>query len=344
MKLFLIFVSLALLVVVSGCTQTGYTVERETITIQEESEPDEETETIETPQAGGEEEGLCEKVFCQEFSATCPDDFVATCQSVCDPYTGECIDCAPSCLGHDLAQDPCEGIVCEDSAVECPDGFQASCPNSCSGGSCSSCQPDCSEHPCIENWVCGGWSDCVEGQQTRTCTDENNCGTEEDRPADIQSCEAGTDHLLFSEVYYDAETPESEKEWFELYNPTSVPLDLTGWSVSDNQYTRALPNGTVIEPESYLTIARNTAGFHELYNCDPDIVLIPWVPLSNSGDSLTLYNDDGVEIDFVAWEGGDPNWEDVEADDGKSIQRSPVNQDTDSPSDWLSNQQPDPDC
>lgn len=43
---------------------------------------------------------------------------------------------------------------------------------------------------CIEDWVCGEWGLCLEGGiQTRTCTDENLCDTDEDKPEDTQSCE-----------------------------------------------------------------------------------------------------------------------------------------------------------
>ena len=41
---------------------------------------------------------------------------------------------------------------------------------------------------CIENWSCMDWSACEGGVQTRTCTDLNNCGTEESKPPESQLC------------------------------------------------------------------------------------------------------------------------------------------------------------
>lgn len=41
---------------------------------------------------------------------------------------------------------------------------------------------------CTENWSCGNWSSCLNGQQTRTCTDANSCGTTTKKPATTQSC------------------------------------------------------------------------------------------------------------------------------------------------------------
>ncbi len=41
---------------------------------------------------------------------------------------------------------------------------------------------------CAESWVCDAWTACANGTQTRTCTDENGCGTLTGQPALSQSC------------------------------------------------------------------------------------------------------------------------------------------------------------
>ncbi|RPI60641.1 MAG: LamG domain-containing protein, partial [Ignavibacteriales bacterium] len=41
---------------------------------------------------------------------------------------------------------------------------------------------------CIPNWQCTSWSVCINNQQTRTCTDSNNCGTNDGKPLEIQGC------------------------------------------------------------------------------------------------------------------------------------------------------------
>ena len=42
---------------------------------------------------------------------------------------------------------------------------------------------------CTEDWTCTAWSDCVDGTQTRTCTDNNVCGTTINKPLESQACE-----------------------------------------------------------------------------------------------------------------------------------------------------------
>jgi len=41
---------------------------------------------------------------------------------------------------------------------------------------------------CVERWHCSEWSECTAGQKTRTCTDQNNCGTAYSKPAEITTC------------------------------------------------------------------------------------------------------------------------------------------------------------
>lgn len=41
---------------------------------------------------------------------------------------------------------------------------------------------------CQEDWVCGEWSACSDGEQTRTCSEQNECGTDNDKPSEARDC------------------------------------------------------------------------------------------------------------------------------------------------------------
>ncbi len=49
-------------------------------------------------------------------------------------------------------------------------------------------QEEQEEEECREKWTCTEWSPCVDGRQTRTCTEENGCGTDLYRPFETQPC------------------------------------------------------------------------------------------------------------------------------------------------------------
>ncbi len=289
---------------------------------------------------------LCQGITCPDSSTTCPDGFTATCPNTCNLNTGECPSCTPDCSGHELT-DPCEGVTCQDSALICQDNFTATCQNTCNPetGECSLCIPDCTGHEaeeCQEDWTCTEWSSCENETKTRTCTDQNECGTEQNKPEELEDCEVvGVDHIIFTEIYYDTIGTDSNEEWIELYNPTAEAINLTGWILRDNNRDWIVPESTIIEPKSYITIARNATGFFNLYGCNPSIEGLT-LPLSNLGDMLSLEMD-SEQIDFVAWEEEVEGWN-IEASTDKTIRRASLDLDTDTPDDWLSEQEPDPFC
>jgi len=56
--------------------------------------------------------------------------------------------------------------------------------------------PDTTEEDSVkctnEDWDCDEWNSCSGGNQTRVCTDNNDCGTTLDKPVEIQNCEDGS--------------------------------------------------------------------------------------------------------------------------------------------------------
>ena len=74
----------------------------------------------------------------------------------------------------------------------CPSGYTCSQPAVGSGctGTCCISAIYCTQS-CIPSWTCTAWGSCAGGLQTRTCTDSNNCGTSEGKPAESQACSTG---------------------------------------------------------------------------------------------------------------------------------------------------------
>ncbi len=71
---------------------------------------------------------------------------------------------------------------------------------------------------CTEDWVCSEWAACSNGNQTRTCVDQNDCGTADQKPATNPSCET-------SPISTPAECGNLLCE--ENETPVSCPLDCT---------------------------------------------------------------------------------------------------------------------
>jgi len=148
------------------------------------------------------------------------------------------------------------------------------------------------------------------------------------------------DYVVISEVYYDTSGTDSVEEYVKLYNPTTSTIDISSWKIEDASSLYTIPTGFTVAPDSYFTLARNGDTFLADYNKTADVGDLS-ISLGNSGDQITLKDDNGIEIDFVAWENFVSGW-DIVANTGKTIQRVPVNADTDTDSEWISNSFPPP--
>ena len=141
------------------------------------------------------------------------------------------------------------------------------------------------------------------------------------------------DNILITEVLYDTPGTDSVEEWFELFNPTDSAINLTGWWVEDN-YDSFVLNGT-IPAKGYFVAAIDATGFFNLYGYYAN-QSGGWnsFALANGGDKITLYDNDSVEVDFVAWEGynGYTDWT-ITSTGFSSIRRINAT-DTDTVADW----------
>jgi hypothetical protein len=110
-------------------------------------------------------------------------------------------------------------------------------------------------------------------------------------------------HVLISEIKISGLT--ADDEFIELYNPTSLPINLTGYTLKKKNsngnestlLTSSRFNGKIIQPKSFLLLARE-----EKYQglIQPDIF---WPSSYNlaSDNTIILYDASGTIIDKVGW-------------------------------------------
>lgn len=104
-----------------------------------------------------------------EISRTCrPGECTLSC-GICQTLNDNLCICEDNipCCGNE---------VCE-SWAEPPEDY-LSCPEDC--------PPEC-----LPDWQCDDWGECTDGIQTRECFDSHACGTNLDRPDEVQSCTPG---------------------------------------------------------------------------------------------------------------------------------------------------------
>lgn len=150
----------------------------------------------------------------------------------------------------------------------------------------------------------------------------------------IQRAFAVSPSVIITEVEYDAVQTwtDTDYEWFELFNPTSGTVSLSGWTIQDNQFSYLFWSAISLWAGGYLLVANNTWFSVNYTSVTPNITIFPTtrLPLANAWDYLLLKNELWTDIDQVTW----PTYWSASA--WTSLCR--INStDTDSAWDWMSN-------
>ncbi|MDB6174306.1 MAG: hypothetical protein JWL59_3617 [Chthoniobacteraceae bacterium] len=104
---------------------------------------------------------------------------------------------------------------------------------------------------------------------------------------------------VFNEVMYHP-PGAADAEWIELHNEMAVNMDLSGWQITGG-IGFTFPAGTTIPAGGFLVIASNPAALQNSAGITG--VLGPWSgALANSGDSVTLRNRIGREMDVFSYQ------------------------------------------
>jgi hypothetical protein len=117
---------------------------------------------------------------------------------------------------------------------------------------------------------------------------------------------------VINEILWMGSDSSTTDEWIEIYNPESEEIDLSGWSVwsksAAGEAKRAVlfDTGAVIEPDSYLVIARRSAATSALLS-DPDVLSADlsllntglYLVLRDAGGNIVDEADDGIGAPFA---------------------------------------------
>lgn len=104
--------------------------------------------------------------------------------------------------------------------------------------------------------------------------------------------------VIISEIMYDSKSSVDE-EWVELFNTTALPINISGWYLTDDDSYPAdeegdvvIPEGSYINPGEYLVVS-----WKDLTDFDREVILEKntgnrsYAPgLANNGDNIALYS------------------------------------------------------
>ena len=183
---------------------------------------------------------------------------------------------------------------------------------------------------CVENWECSEWGECKAGLQARSCTEENRCGSDKNKPPEVRNCEITEEpseqtqqepqeqeylDLIINEIMYDSlSSYDQHGEFIEIFNRGSVEVDLLGWKIRDADKTDNLTgysgSSTTIKPGGYAIITGDNTDVtvsSETVHLTTGHAIICSYGLKNTGEPLSLLtpgeelmdNMDYTELDRV---------------------------------------------
>jgi hypothetical protein len=164
-------------------------------------------------------------------------------------------------------------------------------------------------------------------------------------------------NLLITEVLYDLSTTtekgiEPNNEWIEIYNGTEEVIDLSGYSIGDNNGADVIADGTMLPAGAFAVIV-GTSTTSSFWSIPAEAVIITLPTFI--GGSGGLSNNDRVElrnaadelVDTVGWGTdtvafGSASGLTVEVNVNHSLGREDVGVDTDAAADWVEKVTPTP--
>jgi hypothetical protein len=129
-----------------------------------------------------------------------------------------------------------------------------------------------------------------------------------------------TSTIVINEINYNSAPTGDSEDWIELYNSTDEEIDLSNWILKDSQDSSSFqfPDGIKIPSNQFLIVCRDSSAFKSVYTSDIYLIGDFDFALSNGGDDVRLFNEQGELIDEVKYDDESP-WP-LEADGtGKTL-------------------------
>jgi hypothetical protein len=141
-------------------------------------------------------------------------------------------------------------------------------------------------------------------------------------------CLRGDAAIMLSEIMYDPQNSDTNREWVELFNSGTTSVDLSGWQFGKsavNSWASPLPLGTTLGAGQALVLTPSTSTFDSDWGGGKNRIQVASFPsLTNEPNTevnqatLAIRNSAGVIQDTVVYRNGS-GWPTTNGNDGNSI-------------------------
>ena len=111
-----------------------------------------------------------------------------------------------------------------------------------------------------------------------------------------------------NEINYHSSDNFNPDDWVEIYNPTDSTFDMGAWEFKDesDDHIFIIPQGTLLEPNEYITICRDTVAFKNHFPGVQSYIGDLGYGLSGGGELIRLYDNGGFLVDSLTYDDEEP--------------------------------------
>jgi len=134
-------------------------------------------------------------------------------------------------------------------------------------------------------------------------------------------CASSGSKIVINEINYNSNEDQLDAgDWVELHNPTTEPVDLSGWTFFDTGKAFVLPKGRSLGVGEYVVLVRNKEDFKVAFPQVKEDDIIGQLPfkLSNKGERITLFDANKCLVDYVIYDDKLP-WPEAPDGEGPSL-------------------------
>ena len=187
-------------------------------------------------------------------------------------------------------------------------------------------------------YVFTSWSDAALGTAAAS---QINLTANKTITANFAQGSVSTSPIVINEINYNSSDSIGSEDWVELYNPTSSSVNISGWYLEDESgMFFGLPANTIIPANGYLVLVEDSLAFKAVYASANTVKRGNFgdgfnaIKLGNSGETLQLFNANGIKIDSVLYDDAAP-WPIGADGTGQTLQLVAPNLDNTNGANWI---------
>ena len=112
--------------------------------------------------------------------------------------------------------------------------------------------------------------------------------------------------IIINEINYYSNSSFDPKDWVELFNAQTFPIDLSGWEFKDESNSFIIPVNTFLNPDQYIVLCQSKDDFESIFGSADYMIFELDFGFDRNGETLILLDDQSALIDSVKYSSSYP--------------------------------------